>query len=264
MVEVDIWWDRGAQGAVEDDKRSIYPALGVWWEGSRERFPLLRMKEAFLDEEISNTSPNDGGANKAQEEAVRLAWQKEQHERRKEEEQQHEVGKGEGLSNTGSLIFKKGLAAENSAWECEGWKGKEERCRQGTHTWHLSSISQSIVFTCIVSSAPWSSHVKFTGAMVVLSGSTSGPPNANPMQWFILHLYSALPILLNAVLPINHPLSTSRILLRAPWSLNSLSRQFVGLQDLIQVSLFVWSLPWDYHPSTVGFPSRYYSTCYTE
>lgn len=39
------------------------------------------------------------------------------------------------MSNTGGLIFKKRLAAENSVLEfVKSEKRKEKRCRQGTHT----------------------------------------------------------------------------------------------------------------------------------
>lgn len=43
---------------MEDYRRSIYSALGMWWEGSRVRFPWLRIREGFLEEVIFNTSPN--------------------------------------------------------------------------------------------------------------------------------------------------------------------------------------------------------------
>lgn len=85
------------------------------------------------------------------------------------------------VSNTGGLILKKGLAAENSVWKCLRCKeGKEKRCRQGTHTWLLSSISQPIVFTGIVSSAPQSSLMKFIEEMLVYRWSSDYQPNGLP------------------------------------------------------------------------------------
>lgn len=83
---------------------------------------------------------------------------------------------GEGwISNTGGFVSEKGSAAENSVWVCvRGEVEGEEMQAENTYL-HVSSISQSITFACIVSSAPQSNLRKFTGEMLVLSESTSGP-----------------------------------------------------------------------------------------
>lgn len=52
-----LWKTRGV---------AFHPALEVWWEGTRERFPLLRIREDLL-EVMFEWSPNQNrGANKAQ------------------------------------------------------------------------------------------------------------------------------------------------------------------------------------------------------
>lgn len=83
--------------------------------GSGKSFPLLRIMEGFLEEGMFNTSPKGSrGATKAQDEvgkaflAEGTAWTK------KRGGTASSMGGG-WISNTGGLIFKTRLAAENSA-----------------------------------------------------------------------------------------------------------------------------------------------------